>query len=50
VDVINVFNFATAEKLNETYEDSTHAPLPSYRLVRSYQPPRRIQLSMSYDY
>ncbi len=50
VDVRNVFNFATAEKRNETYEDSLHTPLPTYRIVRSFQPPRRIQLSMGYDY
>lgn len=50
LDVINIFNWTAAEKLNESYEDATHAPLISYNLVRTYQPARRMQVSMSYDY
>jgi hypothetical protein len=50
MDVINLFNFSTEEKLNETYEDSTHTPLPTYRIARSFQTPRRVQLAVGYDY
>ena len=50
VDILNVFNFQNEEKRNETYTDAAQYQLPSFNLIRSYQPPRAIQLSVRYDY
>jgi len=50
INVTNVFNFQNEEKRNETYTDAAQNQLPSFNLVRTYQPPRSVQLSVRYDY
>ncbi len=49
LDVFNVLDSKVATKYNETYSDSNQTPQTSYGLVRNYQSPRSVRLSVSID-
>jgi outer membrane receptor protein involved in Fe transport len=51
MDVFNVFNSQKVTSVSEIAEDSaTGAPLSTYLLPRSYQAPRSVRFTVSYDF
>ena len=50
VDVFNVFNASTATRYNEVAEIAANDDSASFGLAQTYQTPRRVQFTASYDF